>query len=308
MSHDGSPDSPQRERHDRSVFRRHLTKAERQALTFGGAIVGLLSGVAQFLASYVQSGIELLGISAAVVMAGLALTLGLMRGWRAGHRKFTLSINLMAAAAVVLILVGGIGGAIGRGVGVWARPSPSDSAWPSPFKSAQPSSSDPACTPSEGSGVVQPSPPKARRLSFCQVLINKGQPIAGGGFTLEGEVLGPTTERQNLVLFVRIDPTTCDANGKPGAPGRFLVDGVKFYEVDGRWSYRDDFGGYAAGVTFGRVFEFATASPAVVRGIMGRRDEWKDNGLTGEMLNEVSFLARFDVPPGQTPGQRSCSG
>jgi hypothetical protein len=140
------------------------------------------------------------------------------------------------------------------------------------------------------------------------VLINKGRlPIVGDSFTLEGQVLGPPAERQTLVLFVRTDPTTCDANGKPGAPGRFLLDEVKFDDIDGRWSHRDNYGGYAAGITFGRIFEFASASPAVVRGIMSRRDDWKDNGLTGDMLKEVSLLARFDVPPGQTPGQRPCS-
>jgi hypothetical protein len=140
------------------------------------------------------------------------------------------------------------------------------------------------------------------------VLINKGRPITGDSFTLEGQVLGQPAERQNLVLFVRIDPTTCDANGKPGAPGRFLLHEVKLDDLDGRWSHRDDYGGYAAGVTFGRIFEFASASPAVVREIMSRQSEWKDAGLAGDMLRDVSFLAKFDVPPGQTPGSSSCSG
>jgi hypothetical protein len=114
---------------------RRLTHEEWRALGFGAGLVGVLSGVAQFLASYVKSGLMLLGLSAGVVVIGLVLTIAAMRGWHASKRKLALSLNVIVLAAVILVVLGGIGGVIGRSVGVWARPSPSNSARPFPSQS-----------------------------------------------------------------------------------------------------------------------------------------------------------------------------
>src|SRR4051812_17464442 len=84
----------------RSLGRR-LSRAERQAVTIIGLVVGLLSGVAQFLGSYFHSGLKLLVASVAVVVGGLALTFIVMRGWRAGQRKVELSINIIVLVVLV---------------------------------------------------------------------------------------------------------------------------------------------------------------------------------------------------------------
>jgi hypothetical protein len=122
--------------------------------------VGLLSGVAQFLGSYFQSGLKLLIASVAIVVAGLALTFGLMRGWHAGRRKVALSINVKVLVVLVLLFLGGLGGAIGRGVGILARPSPTTS--PSITTSATPTitaSQSPSPSPSASPTVPPPPPP-----------------------------------------------------------------------------------------------------------------------------------------------------
>lgn len=165
------------------------------------------------------------------------------------------------------------------------------------------------CAPSSGKGYVQPAPARVGELTFCSVLINKGQlPIVGDSYTLEGQVRGPLEKRREVVLFVHVDPQTCDANGKRGAPGWFLIPEVKFDTADGHWFHRDKYGDYPEGITFGRTFEFATASPEVVRNIMSHREDWNQDGLDEQMLRKiVSPLAKFEVPPGHTPGSRPCT-
>jgi hypothetical protein len=140
------------------------------------------------------------------------------------------------------------------------------------------------------------------------VLINNGELPINGPFSLSGQVLGSPHEGQTLALFVRIDPLTCDTSGRRGAAGRFLIEDVAFDELDGTWSHFDNLGDHSAGVTYGRIFEFAAASPAVIEGIKRRHKEWNDGGLDRKMLNGVAFLAKFVVPPGKASNSRPCFG
>lgn len=119
-----APDGDTTDPDDQQGLHRRLNRTDRQTVAKIGGTVGLLSGVAQFLGSYVKSGLMLLIISAVIVSVGLALTLALMRGWQAGKRTVSLSLNVCVIVVFTLLLLGAAGGAIGRGLGVLTNPAP----------------------------------------------------------------------------------------------------------------------------------------------------------------------------------------
>jgi hypothetical protein len=53
-------------------------------------------------------------------------------------------------------------------------------------------------------------PPTAGGLTCCAVQINNGKLPITGPFRLAGQILGPADARKDLVLLVRVDPSTCD--------------------------------------------------------------------------------------------------
>jgi hypothetical protein len=121
--------------------------------TVVGSAVGLLSGVAQFLSSYVHSGLELLLTSGAVVAVGLVAALLVSRGWNRGRRKVTLSINLVVLIVAALVTLGVLGGWAGRKIGVHAFPEPT----PTPAVTAAPARTIPA-SDSPAPTVSAPTP------------------------------------------------------------------------------------------------------------------------------------------------------
>lgn len=173
---------------------------------------------------------------------------------------------------------------------------------------SQPASPDARCASAgKDAGYVQPTPVRSDGLTFCPVLINDGRVPITGPFTLAGQVLGRPKAGEILVLFVRIDPLTCDTFGKRGALGRFLLRDLSFDDFDGTWAHPDDLGGYDAGVTFGRIFEFATASTEVIEKLKNSYGQWNESGLENRELKGVWFKATFRVPPGEADNGRPCS-
>ena len=164
------------------------------------------------------------------------------------------------------------------------------------------------CKATVSAGFSRSNPEKVGALTFCPTRVNDGDMRITGPFKLAGQVLGPVEQRRDLVLFVRLDQATCTTEGKPAAPGRFLIDSVHFdLEAAGEWSYRDDLGGHPPGVTLGRTFEFASASEGAIQGLLDRHDEWRLSGIT-ELPQGIRILAHFDVPPGDSPSAAPCVG
>lgn len=154
-------------------------------------------------------------------------------------------------------------------------------------------------------GGVKATPEVAGGLVFCPTSVDGGRGRITGPFDLRGQVLGAPELRADLVLLVRIDPSTCDANGKRGAPGRFLLDVDFGAAASGSWFHHDDLGGQQSGVTLGRIFEFAQASPAAVRALKEDRGEWLENGIL-DLPAGISVLSEFTVPPGESAGSVPC--
>jgi hypothetical protein len=159
---------------------------------------------------------------------------------------------------------------------------------------------------SDGLAVVRPD--TVGKLYFCPVLVNDGNLPITGPFNLRGQIIGPTSERDKLVLFVRLDRATCTTDGKPAPPGRFLIDSVRFSDsLDGGWSYRDNLGNYPPSLTFGRIFEFALAPKSAVSDLVQRREEWKQNGIE-DLPSTVLVVASFKLAPGAATSKTPCTG
>ncbi|WP_426513155.1 hypothetical protein ACPPVO_22515 [Dactylosporangium sp. McL0621] len=148
-----------------------LRGRDRRAIVVVGGPVGLLSGAAQFLSSYVHSGLQLLVTSGVVVAAGLGVTLLVVRGWNMGRRKVLLSINLIVLIVVALVAVGLLGGWAGHKIGVYAFPEPTPSSTPAltaePVRSPSPPSSanpTPSAMPSSPAPVRMPPPPVSPKV------------------------------------------------------------------------------------------------------------------------------------------------
>jgi len=172
---------------------------------------------------------------------------------------------------------------------------------------ASPGSERPStCTTTGLPGVAKATPDTAGNLVFCPVQINHGKLPITGPFNLTGQIIGPQPDREDLILLVRIDPATCDAKGRRGAPGRFLLNVDLRARADGTWSHDDDLGGQADGVTLGRIFEFAKAPAAAVQALKASRPEWNDTGIT-DLPKEITILASFEVPPGQATRSAACT-
>lgn len=107
---------------DARLLSRRLERRERKALGLGGSIIGVLSGVAQFVtADNMRQRLELLAISAGVVVVGIVLTLCAIRLWRTGRREVKLQLNVVVLAVVTIVVLGVVGGLAGRGLGISAR-------------------------------------------------------------------------------------------------------------------------------------------------------------------------------------------
>ncbi len=166
-----------------------------------------------------------------------------------------------------------------------------------------------ACPSSSPSGSIPSNPMRRGKLSFCPVVVNGGSLPITGPFGLAGQILGPQADLQKIVLFVRINPSTCDTLGKPGAPGWFLITEFALDVLDGRWSYVDNFGGQTTAVTFERIFEYASAQPGVKAELLEHISDWRENGISDrEMPAGIEFLSKFIVPAGEAPGQLPCRG
>ncbi|MBF9132120.1 hypothetical protein I0C86_24655 [Plantactinospora sp. S1510] len=161
------------------------------------------------------------------------------------------------------------------------------------------------CTTAGSPGAVEATPTAVGDLIFCPTKINGGNLPITGPFNLSGQVLGPQHGRDEMILLVRIDPSTCDANGQRGAPGRFLLDADLRSSADGTWFHEDDLGGQGSGVTLGRIFEFAKAPAATVRELRDSTPEWKESGII-QLPKKVTILASFEVPPGKSAGSVAC--
>ncbi|MBQ1046642.1 MULTISPECIES: hypothetical protein [unclassified Micromonospora] len=181
----------------------------------------------------------------------------------------------------------------------------SSSAEPSPSSSAEPTA---ACKWTVLSGLARANPEKVGNLVFCPTRINNGDVPIAGPFTLEGQVIGPVEERRKLFLMVQAARNTCTTEGKPPAPGRFLLNQpVDFETGGGEWEYFDDLGGFPQSVTLGRTFQFATGSKDVVQGLYDRREEWRQEGIT-RLPPGITILATFKIAPGKVKGALPCGG
>lgn len=155
-----------------------------------------------------------------------------------------------------------------------------------------------------GPAADQPSPAHADDLTFCLVNINGGTLPITGPFELAGQVLGPASQRQRVVLVNYGDPRTCDALGNPPAAGIFLLNQVNLGSFDGSWSYVDHLG-YPEAVTIARTFEYITASAASIQLMKDDRSMWAAGGNNPDdypgiraMPADANVLARFKVPAG----------
>ncbi|MEU4563668.1 hypothetical protein AB0F72_35280 [Actinoplanes sp. NPDC023936] len=163
------------------------------------------------------------------------------------------------------------------------------------------------CQGTVTSGVARANPEKVGNLTFCPTRINDGNVPITGPFSLKGQVIGPPAERGNLLLMVKLDRATCTTEGRPPAPGRFLLDQPIDFVADasGLWSYFDDLGKHPPSVTLGRIFEFATAPKSVVEDLYDRREEWEREGIT-DLPPEIIVLSSFKVAPGKVKGAIPC--
>jgi hypothetical protein len=175
-------------------------------------------------------------------------------------------------------------------------------------KPAPPPPEATGCKATVTAGFSRSDPEKVGDLTFCPTRVNDGDMHITGPFKLAGQVLGPVEKRRDMVLFVRLDQATCTTEGKPAAPGRFLINSVHFdLEADGGWSYRDNLGGHPPAVSLGRSFEFAIASKDAIQSLLDRHDEWRLSGIT-TLPPGIRILTHFDVPPGDSPSAVPCVG
>jgi hypothetical protein len=141
-------------------FRWRLSERERKILGFGGGLVGVLSGVAQFVAADgVREGLRLLGISAGVVVAGVVFALGAIRLWQSGRREVTLRLNVVVLAMGLFVALGVVGGLVGHRLGVSAH---TESAGPQGGST----STTPAPTPTASTSASAPGLFYARGLEI----------------------------------------------------------------------------------------------------------------------------------------------
>jgi hypothetical protein len=148
-------------------------------------------------------------------------------------------------------------------------------------------------------GTITPRPTLNGGMVFCPVQIDDGSGPFRGPFVLTGQVAGIYPQGRQLALFVRIDSATCDTEGRPGASGRFLLKQVVFPAVQISWSYADNFGDFAPGITLGRIYEFATMTATTRQTVESLLGESSQNGIDDEdMPPDVTFLSKFEVPPG----------
>jgi hypothetical protein len=180
-----------------------------------------------------------------------------------------------------------------------------DKASPAPRPSGSPEAA--ACKVTVSSGLARANPERVGNLVFCPTRINDGKVPITGPFSLEGQVIGPPTERSKLFLMVSLDRATCTTEGKPAATGRFLLKQPIDFAADanGLWSYFDDLGQHPPSVTLGRIFEFATAEKNVVADLYDRRDEWQQEGITNRPPG-ITVLSSFRVAPGKVKGAVPC--
>ncbi|MCE0539892.1 hypothetical protein LWF15_30790, partial [Kineosporia rhizophila] len=158
-------------------------------------------------------------------------------------------------------------------------------------------------------GAVVPNPSKSSDLTFCPVLVNNGQEITGP-FHLSGVVDGSAEDRENLVMLIQLDETTCDMDGHRPSGNYYFVRKPDLQSADGSWTFKETFGGYDRSVTMGRIYHYVVASPETVQDMRDDEGDWKvahpDNpgdypGLV-ELPGDAKSLAQFDVPPG-TPSE-----
>jgi hypothetical protein len=307
---------------DPGLASRKLSDRDRRTLGFGASLVGVLSGVAQFLAAdSVPKGLRLLGLSAGVVLLGAALTLGAVKLWRSGDRPVTLRLNVVVLAVSLFVTLGVVGGLVGHGLGVSARDEPTGSpkvpgatvtsatAGPSPAESG--SAASPACPyPLGDAGVVE-----ARTVSphtdlvICPVLLNNGAPITGP-FPVAGRFIGPADRFRDLVIVNRGDPETCDAKGNRPTGGLILDRGLVIKD-DGSWSFTDGLG-YPEAVTLARYYQIVSAPPASIEVIKSDRDRWNSTHANPDdypgmaaLPADAKVLAIFRQPPGKYNGKGS---
>ncbi|MGW4637546.1 helix-turn-helix domain-containing protein [Sphaerisporangium sp. NPDC004334] len=161
-----------------------------------------------------------------------------------------------------------------------------------------------------GPAMVQPTPDHAAGVTFCPVEINEGRLPITGPFRLSGQVLGPLTIRQRMVLLVSSDPNTCDALGNAAPDARMYLHEAQIGSSDGSWSYIDTLG-YEEAVTYARNFVYVLApSNDVLNEIYNDRDHYLANGgdegsyagLT-RLPAGAEILAHFDVPAGLYHGK-----
>jgi len=161
---------------------RSLTTRERALLGFLGGAIGVLSGVAQFLGTYIDNGLALFGVSLLVVCAVSAIVMAIMRYRRAA---------LFTTAFLVAIVLGGIAGyLVGPGDGGSPQSQSAHSTSPSAAASG-PASYTPSPQPSTGSPRPLQISAKADGARTVVVdVVRRRAPAAGRSFWLVIRVYG----------------------------------------------------------------------------------------------------------------------
>jgi hypothetical protein len=82
---------------------------------------------------------------------------------------------------------------------------------------------------------------------------------------------------------------------------------VDLHGAGSGWSYLDDLGDHPAGVTFGRIYEYATMSPESARAMRGRGRPFGSSDVGDSALpSDVRFLSTFEVAPGVAAQRVPC--
>ena len=144
---------------------------------------------------------------------------------------------------------------------------------PPASSSPEPPAATTCALSADAKAVIQPDPAAVGSLRFCPTRINDGGFQSPGPFEVDGQVLGPLTDRRQVLLINYLDPRTCDAYGNQSAKGAYLLSSVNIGSSDGRWSYVEQLG-YPEAVTIARTFKFVTASPKSLQTIRNDRVAW----------------------------------
>jgi hypothetical protein len=165
----------------------------------------------------------------------------------------------------------------------------------------------------KAAGVQNPYPSMTneQQLRFCPVRVNGGRVPVTGPYTLEGQILGPLQDRQQLALVSLVDHSTCDTFGNPGTGGYFFFpESSQFAGNEGHWKLTENLG-YPESVTITRTFTIVRGSREALAAMATSRADWAAAGNKPEQYPgmkklppDTTPLATFEVSGGLYKGQR----